>query len=187
MRKFKKGFTIIELVIVIAVIAILAAVLIPTFSGVVRRAKESAALQESTAAFYEKMIDPLLEGKDTIGMTFVNDGYVVVNFERNLQKIGEKGVSEDTMFKAYNISDTANIDAFAQIVNDGTEDVTINKKADETLYFYTVEVDGKTYLGCFIYVEDDAHKYGDTYYSSEFGAIEQTTEGTKLKVKVVAA
>lgn len=33
----KKGFTIIELVIVIAVIGILAAVLIPTFSGVNRK------------------------------------------------------------------------------------------------------------------------------------------------------
>ena len=41
----KKGFTIIELVIVIAVIGILAAVLIPTFSGVIEKANESAAMQ----------------------------------------------------------------------------------------------------------------------------------------------
>ena len=44
--KNKKGFTIVELVIVIAVIAILAAVLIPTFSGVIERANKSKALQE---------------------------------------------------------------------------------------------------------------------------------------------
>ena len=37
----KKGFTIVELVIVVAVIAILAAVLIPTFSGIIRKANES--------------------------------------------------------------------------------------------------------------------------------------------------
>jgi len=43
--KNKKGFTIVELVIVIAVIAILAAVLIPTFSGVVSKANDSSALQ----------------------------------------------------------------------------------------------------------------------------------------------
>ena len=43
--KNRKGFTIVELVIVIAVIAILAAVLIPTFSGVVQKANDSAALQ----------------------------------------------------------------------------------------------------------------------------------------------
>ena len=46
-RNNKKGFTIVELVIVIAVIAILAAVLIPTFSGIVTKAKENAALQEA--------------------------------------------------------------------------------------------------------------------------------------------
>ena len=46
-----KGFTIVELVIVIAVIAILAAVMIPTFSGVVSNAKESAAIQEVKAAY----------------------------------------------------------------------------------------------------------------------------------------
>ena len=34
----KKGFTIVELVIVVAVIAILAAVLIPTFSSIIDRA-----------------------------------------------------------------------------------------------------------------------------------------------------
>ena len=37
-KKLKKGFTIVELVIVIAVIAILAAILIPTFSGIIKKA-----------------------------------------------------------------------------------------------------------------------------------------------------
>ena len=46
-RNNKKGFTIVELVIVIAVIAILAGVLIPTFSGIVNKAKLNAALQEA--------------------------------------------------------------------------------------------------------------------------------------------
>ena len=44
-RKNKKGFTIVELVIVIAVIAILAAVLIPTFSSLIKKANESADIQ----------------------------------------------------------------------------------------------------------------------------------------------
>ena len=47
MKMNKKGFTIVELVIVIAVIAILAGVMIPTFGGVIDSAKESAAAQEA--------------------------------------------------------------------------------------------------------------------------------------------
>ena len=41
----KKGFTIVELVIVIAVIAILAAVLIPTFSSIIKKAQQSSDIQ----------------------------------------------------------------------------------------------------------------------------------------------
>ena len=46
-RNNKKGFTIVELVIVIAVIAILSAVLIPTFGNIVERAQATAAQQEA--------------------------------------------------------------------------------------------------------------------------------------------
>lgn len=41
MRKLRKGFTIVELVIVIAVIAVLTAVLVPTFISLSKKAKES--------------------------------------------------------------------------------------------------------------------------------------------------
>ena len=44
----RRGFTIVELVIVIAVIAILASVLIPTFSNISEKAKKSAAQQAAT-------------------------------------------------------------------------------------------------------------------------------------------
>ena len=47
----KKGFTIVELVIVISVIAILSAVMIPTFVGIVNKSKKSAAAQEADTAF----------------------------------------------------------------------------------------------------------------------------------------
>ena len=42
----RKGFTIVELVIVIAVIAILAAVLIPTFGNIIEKANNSKLLQQ---------------------------------------------------------------------------------------------------------------------------------------------
>ena len=49
----KKGFTIVELVIVIAVIAILAGVMIPTFSGIVEKAEISKVKQQATALYKE--------------------------------------------------------------------------------------------------------------------------------------
>jgi len=62
MKKMKKGFTIVELVIVIAVIAILAAVLIPTFTSVTEKAKESAALQEAKNALTIAYADAIADG-----------------------------------------------------------------------------------------------------------------------------
>ena len=63
----KKGFTIVELVIVIAVIAILAAVLIPTFSNVVTKAKESAALQEVRNAYVATVAEEAETGNYVVG------------------------------------------------------------------------------------------------------------------------
>ena len=57
----KKGFTIVELVIVIAVIAILAAVMIPTFSGIVDKANKSALEQKVAAAYKEAMAEELAD------------------------------------------------------------------------------------------------------------------------------
>ena len=42
----RKGFTIVELVIVIAVIAVLATVLVPTFGNVIAKANNTALIQE---------------------------------------------------------------------------------------------------------------------------------------------
>ena len=62
----KKGFTIVELVIVIAVIAILAAVLIPTFSNIIKRANESADIQAVRNMNTYLAINEITEGKTII-------------------------------------------------------------------------------------------------------------------------
>lgn len=69
----KKGFTIVELVIVIAVIAILAAVLIPTFTSVIAKANESKAMQQAKSAWTDFIASELTDPTTNIG-TF--DGYV---------------------------------------------------------------------------------------------------------------
>ena len=70
----QKGFSVVELVIVIAVIGILAAVLIPTFNSIIESANESRAKQEITNAMKEyTLIDPNAN---------LND-YVIVYYENN--------------------------------------------------------------------------------------------------------
>ena len=74
----KKGFTIVELVIVVAVIAILAAVLIPTFSSIIKKANLSADQQAvrqmnvalaAEEAFTNPSIFSLYAALDELGMS----------------------------------------------------------------------------------------------------------------------
>ena len=80
MKLNKKGFTIVELVIVIAVIAILAAVLIPTFSNVIGKAHASSTLQAAKSKFEEAYAldysDGKLDGKDN-GTALTDTNYSV--------------------------------------------------------------------------------------------------------------
>ena len=82
----KKGFTIVELVIVIAVIAILSAVLIPTFGGVIDQANETACQQAARTGYTESYAKDLTDGKvdglDSSGNTLTVDegaGYYVTD------------------------------------------------------------------------------------------------------------
>ena len=65
----KRGFTIVELVIVVAVIAILASVLVPTFTNVVTKAKESAAMQNARSAWTAYLVDVADTGNATPNKT----------------------------------------------------------------------------------------------------------------------
>ena len=70
----KKGFTIVELVIVIAVIAILAAVLIPNLSRLVGKANESKAMQQAKAAYEAYLVDHAKE-MDDMYFCIASDGH----------------------------------------------------------------------------------------------------------------
>ncbi len=83
MHKSKKGFTIVELVIVIAVIAILAAVLIPTFSNLVKKANiandTALAKNLNTALVAAEATDGKPTDFSKVLSALRADGYIVEN------------------------------------------------------------------------------------------------------------
>ena len=113
----KKGFTIVELVIVIAVIAILAAVLIPAFSNVISKANESKAMQQARNAYTNWLSDG--KNAQTLG-----SGY---NF--NIQS-GEK----------YYFTVTAG--QFSETPHEGTATGTVANVSNGTLTGITVDANG---------------------------------------------
>lgn len=93
-RTLKKAFTITELVIVIAVIAILAAVLIPTFSNVIESANKSAALQTCNTALRDYNAKAAQDGKEIDGIVFSSNDYAYVYWNKGLHYIGKLGTDD---------------------------------------------------------------------------------------------
>ena len=95
----KKGFTIVELVIVIAVIAILAAVLIPNLSRLVGKANESKTLQNAEGALKTVLLyqeDGALED----GTVFKVDGKY---FTYTNGKLGEAADEKPSSASSYEL------------------------------------------------------------------------------------
>ena len=59
----KKGFTIMEMLIVVAIIAVLAAILIPTFNGALVKSKEAADVANIRAGYAELQVKMLTDNE----------------------------------------------------------------------------------------------------------------------------
>ena len=95
-KKLKKGFTLVELVIVIAVIAILSAILIPTFGNVISNAKESAAYSTASNAL-TKYTTTMAESQQA---TDLPNGYVYV-FQKDVSLAQGEALAEGQTSGAY--------------------------------------------------------------------------------------
>ena len=88
----KKGFTIVELVIVIAVIAILSAVLIPTFGTIINDANDSARDQQAKNAYTNFLIDHAADNIQELTIEIDDNGtkyyYNVTGGQINLDNVG---------------------------------------------------------------------------------------------------
>ena len=85
----KKGFTVVELVIVVAVIAILAAVLIPTFSSIIKKANAAndtvVAKNMNTALAEYSALNGKPETFDEVLAAIEEAGYVLANLNAKAQ------------------------------------------------------------------------------------------------------
>ena len=129
MKNNKKGFTIVELVIVIAVIAILAGVLIPTFAGIVEKANKSAALQEATNAYKAF----LSETEDAnISSTANPDAYIkIVDDEKTYYFTVEEG-------KIAEATSTPTLAESAPTAGDAEQTAYVKSDKNTAVYVYTV-------------------------------------------------
>ena len=148
--KTKKGFTIVELVIVIGVIGILAGILIPTFVNVTQKAEE-AALKSNLANAYSAYVADAGSGEvdathaaDVVAGATENDGRVYyLDFIKQEQVVL---VKEDKQYRYAN-------DAWGAVTD--TNKVTIAEGKNEVCHYVdtnssNVYVD-VTYLGFKVY------------------------------------
>ena len=83
-KKNKKGFTIVELAAVIAIIAILAAVMIFTFSGMAKKAKESDISERAKTVYKSLMTEDEYKELEYIDLNSEKgavDLYIKVDYE----------------------------------------------------------------------------------------------------------
>lgn len=123
MKNRKKGFTIVELVIVIAVIAILAAVLIPNLARLVDRANENSAMQAARNEYEAYLTEYAKDLEDSVHFVIIKGDYA---FEVTDGQFNEKAKAKTE----FNTTGKADLSKGYQVTTD-TE-----AKSSKTYYTY---------------------------------------------------
>ncbi len=215
LKSKSKAFTVVELVVVIAVIAVLAAVLIPVFSNVVDSARQSVALSECRNALEEYISITLGQGdsdnEDLSGCAFSHNGYFYVYLNGQLHFAGRANESdtlvpvtqdslEGIVLDGFEITKTGNEFSSQLLVaiRDGAKAFDLDRLQEEgfCLYFYNLTADEVGYAGYFVMSTSGDSRYavngvdyssvaGYSRYPLEIKGEEGTTVTDYSPVKVV--
>ncbi len=138
-RSSKKGFTLAELLIVIAIIAILVAIMIPVFGAQLNKAKAAAELANVRAAYAEILSNAMLGGNNLtdVAANAKIDGRQLADATKETGTVvtftpGAAG-EEGTITVTYSgISGEFKTDADVVITSDGTNAITAETTLTKT-------------------------------------------------------
>ena len=93
LKKDKKGFTLMEMLIVVAIIAILIAIMIPTFNAQLEKAREAADAANIRAAYAEVMVkyldtNPTEALTESVTLQQAQDGWKTPGIADSIAKLG---------------------------------------------------------------------------------------------------
>ena len=145
-KKIKKGFTLVELVVVISVIAVLGAVSVGAYFGVTDSANESKVTQEIKELYNLLKLDVIANGvKEDVTFAYNENGFKCNNYQKNsIKKLIEDATSRDDYY----------YDA-------GLMNTTFETSEFDQIYFYTTALNNNFEINYMGYLSKDL----DTKYT----------------------
>ena len=145
-KKNRKGFTMIEMLIVVAIIAILIAIAIPMYMGMLEKSRETADLANIRSAYAEVMVYALDSG--------TGSGWAPV---MNIQQT-QTGWNKVTDAVIHNFT-TSKTKALDPVLNYHELEAPLKGSETDTYRYIVAVSDGRVFIGY-----ANLQREGDTYY-----------------------